>query len=145
MPRFKLGRKATLHYGDTDGETVGSLTEAGNVKDVTVNLGSATADATTRDNGGWRATAQTLKEAGVEFSLEARPGDDFFETLRDAYLSAEPIGMKVLDGPSGDGDGPVGDWVVTDISRSEELEGTVVYSVTCAMSRFEEWEEATAA
>lgn len=40
--------------------------EIKNVKDLTINLEKAEADASTRANNGWRATFGTLKDASIE-------------------------------------------------------------------------------
>jgi hypothetical protein len=49
--------------------------EIKNVKDLTVSLEKAEADASTRDNNGWRATVGTLKDASIEFTVLNKSGD----------------------------------------------------------------------
>ena len=61
-----LGLDAKLFRG-----TAGSraTTEVTNVKDLTLNLESGEADVTTRATKGWKASAATLKEASLEFTI----------------------------------------------------------------------------
>ncbi len=49
---FQLGINAKLYYGDCD-DAIGVMTEASNVRDVSVDLGANTTDITTRANAGW--------------------------------------------------------------------------------------------
>jgi len=60
MPEVKLGLEAVLTI---DGA------EITNVKDLTVSLEKAEADASTRANNGWRDTVGTLKDASLQFIL----------------------------------------------------------------------------
>ncbi len=60
MPEVKLGLEAVL--------TIDGV-EITNVKDLTVSLEKAEADASTRANNGWRATVGTLKDASIEFTV----------------------------------------------------------------------------
>ena len=53
---FLLGMNAKIYQGAA-GTELATLTEMGNVKDVTLNLEAGEADVTTRANQGWRATA----------------------------------------------------------------------------------------
>ena len=56
--------------------------EIKNVKDLTVNLEKAEADASTRANNGWRATVGTLKDASIEFTVLNKNGDTSFGMLQ---------------------------------------------------------------
>jgi hypothetical protein len=60
MPEVKLGLEAVLTINGA---------EITNVKDLTVSLEKAEADASTRANNGWRATVGTLKDASIEFTV----------------------------------------------------------------------------
>lgn len=66
MPEVRLGLKAVL--------TVDGV-EITNVKDLTVSLEKAEADASTRANNGWHATVGTLKDASIEFTVLNQDGD----------------------------------------------------------------------
>ena len=58
MADFILGMNAKIYQGPPD-TALASLTEMGNVRDVTLSLEAGEADITTRANSGWRATAPT--------------------------------------------------------------------------------------
>ena len=78
MPQtFLLGMNAKIYQGaaGASGDAFDDLTELSNVKDVTLNLEAGEADATTRANGGWRATASTLRECSAEFQMLWKPSD----------------------------------------------------------------------
>ena len=60
MPEVRLGLEAVLTI---DGA------EITNVKDLTVSLDKAEAEASTRANNGWRATVGTLNYASIEFTV----------------------------------------------------------------------------
>ena len=74
MATFILGKDAKIYQGAAGGE-LAALTEMSNVRDVTLNLEAGEADITTRANGGWRATAPTLRECTCEFEMVWKPGD----------------------------------------------------------------------
>lgn len=84
----KLGLEATLKI---DGDLVS------NCRDLTLTLEKAEADATTRDNNGWRATVGTLKDASVEFTVLNKQGDTWFATLQGLYMSGEPCDVEISD------------------------------------------------
>jgi len=69
-----LGLDAKLYRG-SGGST--AATEVKNVKDLTLNLESGEADVTTRATGGWKASAATLKEASLEFTILYDTAEDF--------------------------------------------------------------------
>ncbi len=73
MPEVKLGLEAVL--------TIDGV-EITNVKDLTVSLEKAEADASTRANNGWRATVGTLKDASIEFTVLNKEGDSAFGLLQ---------------------------------------------------------------
>ena len=130
MPQqtFLLGMNAKVYQG-TAGADLEALTEMGNVKDVTVTMEAGEADITTRANQGWRATAPTLRECTAEFEMLWKPGDAAFEAIKTAFLTASPLRLAVLTGAkSADGatpvsgtEGPLGDFSITNFSRSEPL------------------------
>ncbi|HOM77083.1 MAG TPA: phage tail tube protein [Anaerohalosphaeraceae bacterium] len=121
-----------------------TLTEMGNVKDVTLSLEAGEADITTRANSGWRATAPTLRECSCEFEMVWKPGDVGFEAIKSAFLSAGTVALAVLTGAHNESgaEGPVGNWSITNFSRSEALEEAVTVSVTAKLAAFGQWFEA---
>jgi len=134
MAEFVLGMNAKLYYGAA-GST--PSTEMGNVKDVTLTLEAGEADVTTRANSRWRATAPTLRECTAEFEMVWDPTDAGFTAIKNAFLSAGLIALKVLDQASGQG--PDGDFAITSFSRNEALEEAITVSVTAKLAVFRSW------
>lgn len=83
-----LGLDATLKIDDD---------EIKNCKDLTVNLETAEADVTTRDNNGWRATVGTLIDATIEFQMVNTVGDTAFATVLGLLKSREPCKVEISD------------------------------------------------
>jgi hypothetical protein len=139
---FLLGMNAKIYQGAA-GAALSALTEMGNVRDVTLTLEAGEADVTTRANAGWRATAPTLRECTAEFEMLWQPGDAGFEAVKTAFLSAGTSRLAVLTGAStaSGTEGPLGDFSITNFSRSEPLEEGVTVSVTAKLAVFDEWVE----
>jgi len=139
---FLLGMNAKIYQGAAGG-ALATLTEMGNVKDVTLNLEAGEADVTTRSNQGWRATAPTLRECTAEFEMLWKPGDTGFDAVKQAFLTAGTLRLAVLTGArdAAGSEGPMGDFSITNFSRSEPLEEGVTVSVTAKLAVFDEWVE----
>jgi hypothetical protein len=139
---FVLGMNAKIYQG-APGGALNTLTEMGNVKDVTLNLEAGEADVTTRANQGWRATAPTLRECTAEFEMLWKPGDAGFDAVKTAFLTSGGIRLAVLTGArdATGSEGPLGDFSITNFSRSEPLEEGVTVSVTAKLAVFDEWVE----
>jgi hypothetical protein len=88
MAEVVLGLDAVLKI---DGD------EIKNCKDLTVSLEKAEADASTRDNNGWRATVGTLKDASIEFTVLNKVGDDTFSMIQDLFMSGDPCDVEISD------------------------------------------------
>jgi hypothetical protein len=88
MPEVKLGLEAVL--------TIDGV-EITNVKDLTVSLEKAEADASTRANNGWRATVGTLKDASIEFTVLNKDGDSAFGLLQGLWSSGDPCDVGISD------------------------------------------------
>ncbi len=137
---FRLGMDAKLYYQVDGVAGSGGWVELGNAKDVTLNLEAGEADVSTRANAGWRATAQTLKEASVEWEMVWNTGDAGFTAIKDAYLQNKVIGLKVLDGPDPKPVGGVAaqglkaDFMITKFSRNEPLEEAITVAVTAKIA-----------
>jgi hypothetical protein len=142
---FLLGMEAKLYFGaasDTPATlNPSSLTELGNVTDVTLNMEAGEADVTTRANSGWRATAPTLRECTLEFEMVWKPGDAGFEAIKTAYLGSDEIAFAALTEAHAvaGSEGPVGNFSITNFSRSEPLEEGIKVSVTAKLSAFGSW------
>lgn len=139
---FILGMNAKIYQGAAGAELT-ALTEMANVKDVTLNLEANEADVTSRANGGWRATAPTLRECTAEFEMLWKPGDAGFTAVKNAFLTAGTIRLAVLTGArdAPKSEGPVGDFSITNFSRNEPLEEAVGVSVTAKLAKFDQWLE----
>ena len=88
MAEVRLGLDAVL--------TIDGV-EIKNCKDLTVSLEKAEADASTRDNNGWRATVGTLKDASIEFTVLNKSGDTAFATLQGLFMSGAPCDVGITD------------------------------------------------
>ena len=139
---YVLGMDAKLYEGAADA-ALAALTEVDNVKDVTVSLETGEADVTTRGNSGWRATASTLKDCTVEFTMQWKPGDTAFEAIKNAFLDSTTVRLAPLTGARGaeNSEGPFGNYSITNFSRNEPLEESITVSVTAKLAEFEEWIE----
>ena len=120
----KLGMDCKLYYGAAGATATNELTI---VREVTLNLEKGEADITTRGNAGWRATAGTLKDAGLDLELLYDPDDAGFTAIKDAYFNNTAIALAILDGAGGHG--LDADFTITNFSRNEPLEEGVTVSV----------------
>jgi len=140
MATFILGKDAKIYQGAAGG-ALGTLTEMSNVKDVTLTLEAGEADITTRANGGWRATAPTLRECTCEFEMVWKPGDSGFDAVKAAFLAGSLLELAVLDQAreTTGAQGPKGSFSITSFSRSEALEEAITVSVTVKLAVFDQW------
>ena len=148
---FLLGMNAKAYFAEIgEGQEVAdiplaNMTEMSNITDATLTLEASEADVTTRANQGWRATAQTLREATFEFDMIWKPTDAGFAAVKAAYLNSKPIAFCILTGDRDDdvatASGPRASWSITNFSRAEPLEEAIKVSVTAKMATFVEWIE----
>lgn len=153
MANYMLGMNAKI-YMDTSVPLTGSNQaawiagppdELTNVRDVTLNLETGEADITTRANSGWRATAPTLKDGSVDFEMVWKTTDTLFDEIETAWSAGTEISFFVTDGGLATGfKGLLSNMTVTNLSRSEPLDGAVMYSVTLKPSSYSEWYEVPA-
>jgi predicted secreted protein len=128
----KFGFNAQLEYNTSGVGGAGSWEELSNAKDVTLDLETSEADATTRANNGWRATVAGLKDGSVEFEMVWDTGDAGFTAVKDAFFNNSVLGLKVLDGDSGEG--LVADFNIFKFSRNEPLDGLITVSVSAKIA-----------
>ena len=140
MPSYILGKDATIYQGAA-AAALAALTEMSNVKDVTLNLSAGEADATTRANSGWRATAPGLKECNCDFDMVWLPGDSGFDAIKTAFLAGSTLELAILDQARATvgAQGPKGAFSITSFSRNEPLEEVITVSVTAKLSTYSEW------
>ena len=98
----------------------------GNVKDVTINLSTGETDITTRNNDGWRASAPTLKECSIDFTMLDDPSDSGFNAIKSAWENNSTIDVTTA--------AVSGKFVVIDFKRNEPLEEAVTWDVTLKYS-----------
>lgn len=121
-----------------------------NVKDVTLNMSSATADITARNNSGWRSSVRTLRECSLSFQIVLthvtgegydEDGESDARRIVNSFLassgSSQFIGAAVMD--SEHGEGICGEWSVTSCNRNENLEDAVTYDVELSLVKFYGW------
>ena len=148
-PNFTLGMDCKLYIGADllaldNNAAQADWSEAGNVKDLTLNLSTGEADVTTRANAGWKATAATLKDASIEFDMLWKPGDDLFDAIQEAWVASDEIAAAAMSGPI-EGEGSAGqqglasNFCVTGFTRNEPLAEAVTVKVTLKPSSFTEW------
>ena len=133
-----LGLDAKLFRG-----TAGSraATEVTNVKDLTLNLESGEADVTTRATKGWKASAATLKEASLEFTILYDTEDAEFTAFQAAYFGNTPLALFVSDGQD-TAHGLDADFSITAFSVEQPLEEAISVSITAkptASTRAPQW------
>lgn len=100
------------------------------VKDVDLNQAMGTSDATTREDDGWENKAPGLRSWGFSTEVKWDPEDTVLQKIRQAYYSDPPTKLRVKILDEAEGNGPVGQMLVTDFSRSEPLEGIVTVSIS---------------
>jgi predicted secreted protein len=128
---IKLGMNAKMYRNTGDYETP-VWAEMPNVKDVSLNLETGSADATTRGNGGWRATLATLREGSVDFESVWDTDDEGFTAMQQAYFSNGTIEVAVMDGDitAAGTEGLRATMSVTNFSRNEPLEEAITASIS---------------
>jgi hypothetical protein len=137
---FVLGINAKLYWG-ADDTVLGSLTEATNVKDLTVSVSAGEADISTRANSGWRATVSTLRECELSFTMNWKQGDSFFNAVKTAALNSTTLCLAALTGAKDAqySSGPHGNFAITKFERKEGLEEAITVDVTAKLAKFTAW------
>lgn len=141
---FILGMNAKLYYGTADA-SLGSLTEASNVKDLTVSVSAGEADISTRSNSGWRATAATLRECELSFTMNWKQGDAFFSAVKTAALASSTVCLAALTGDKATQytSGIHGNFAITKFDRKEGLEEAITVDVTAKLAKYIAWVDLT--
>ncbi|OHB51762.1 MAG: hypothetical protein A2Y12_01370 [Planctomycetes bacterium GWF2_42_9] len=137
---FVLGINAKLYHG-ADDAALAELTEASNVKDLTVSVSAGEADISTRANQGWRATVATLRECELSWTMNWKEGDAFFTAVKTAMLGSTTICLAALTGAK-DADyssGPHGNFAITKFDRKEGLEEAITVDVTAKLAKYIAW------
>jgi len=144
MASNRLGKNAKMYRIPLTGETEGTPVEITNIKDLTLDLGSEEADATTRGSGSFRETAVTFLTASLTFAMQIPAEgvtDANFNAIRDAYLNKTTVRAEVLDGARTvvGNEGLKSDWVVSGFSRPQTLDGIQTCEVTMKPGNNTSW------
>ncbi len=127
MTTYKLGKDQTLKVETSSG----TMTEAKNVKSVTLSRSADEIDTTTRAANGYHTSQPGLKTVSLSFELlEEDTSDTILSALEAAYTAGEAIGIQV-----GSYDA---DWAITKFDRAEDLDQAVTYSVECSLQQINE-------
>lgn len=109
----------------------GTLKVGGNevceVRDVTLNLGLGTADASSRCGAGWRERVATLKEWTASGTLIHKSNNASITTLRNALLTRSSVAVEILDK---DLEGFTGTAFVTAFNQGQPLEDAITWDFT---------------
>jgi len=146
---YYLGANAKLYLGTsgTSGDALVDMTVVGNIKDVKIDKTAGEADVTTRDSGGWREKAPTLRECTITFKMLFLAANTNVTAIRSAYLNGTQIRLAALtDEKSSDGttpavgsEGVMGDFSITTCGRDEPLEEGVWYDVVAPLTKFKQY------
>jgi len=129
-----MGKKVGLScklYRNTGTFGVPVWTEITIARDVTLNLESGEADASSRGSV-FKEYLQALKDASLEFDVLYDAADTNFTALREAFFNNTTLDMLALDGSSATtgNQGLRMVSIVTAFPRNEPLEETVTSAVT---------------
>jgi hypothetical protein len=147
---FTLGMDCKLFYGAAllNGSSVlpstpQQWTEADNAQNVTLGGSTGESDITTRASGKWKQSAATHKAATIDTEMLWKPGDAFFEAVKDAWLAGGEIAVAAMDGGIEDSgvQGLASNCVVINFTRTEQLEEAAKVAVSFKPSSFTEWYE----
>lgn len=139
---YKLGRDAILEFNAQEiAAGTPSWAEVPEVVSVTMSQSMGNADRTSRDTGGYRSQVPTLREVTVSATIINQNGADNAGLLaiRNAYNGVGnngrpyPMGLRVIDGDTTGSEMFTADFMVSSISRPEELEGVQVVTVEFAV------------
>lgn len=111
------------------------IPEFTNVRNLRLDLEGGEADITTRGGGGWRQFAATLLSGSLEFESIWDPDDAAFTTVFQAFLDRDTLQAVALDKETVGGQGLWADYVITNMSRNEDLEEALTMTVTMRPSR----------
>jgi hypothetical protein len=147
MPLF--GKDATSYYSTTalDGSTNTADTvtwgEVTNIQDENDNFTAEEVDITTRATAklGWSATATTIKNGEVTFTVLMERGDTLVKALMTAFLNATPITMMFLTGDKTSGTdnfGLAANWSVS-MTFPKPVKGVQTADVTLKVYSYPEW------
>lgn len=132
--RLTSGTRATWGAADGNGIHTGSapasLSEVTVAKNVTVTLGAAEADVSSRASI-YKLIRKALRDLSIDLEMPWTPSDGAFAALQASYILGTSIAMAFLDGDksTSGSQGPWADWEVTEFTREEPIEGAAMAKV----------------
>lgn len=153
MPNFILGKNAKAYAGSTlaagtseaQYETaIAAATLADNIQDLDINLQKDTIEISSRANAaGFKQKVASLKDATISFTILWKPGDAFFDLLKDKYLDDGEFFFAALDqlAATSGTQGIAGNFQVSNFSRKEPLNGALTVEVELIPSSHTGWYE----
>jgi len=154
MPTFLLGRKAKFYFGavqiDGTSNTVvavlPAMTEAGNIKDLSVALEKDMEDITVRGDNGWKTNAGVLKGVTVDFNIKWLGNEALFTAVRDAFINDTLLPAVILDQSKFvvGAQGPAANWEVAKFDREENLANILMANVSLVPGSYPQWIETEA-
>ena len=138
---YCFGTDAVLYYGvaGTDpvlaGELALSLME---VTDVVATLEKEDVDVSVRRGAGWAASAGKLKSCSLDFKMLFQPADVGFVAVETAYTGNGQIALAPCTDAYDTSDAEYiwGDFIITNLSREETLDGHIFVNVSAKMSQY---------
>lgn len=150
MPLF--GKDAKTYYStsplDADNQA-DDLTwvEVTNIQDLTDNFTAEEVDITTRATAatGWNATATTIKNGEITFTVLMETDDAFVQELMDNFLASTPITVLDMTGDK-DTDGTFGLAANFSVGMTfpKPVKGVQTADVTLKVQSYPEWVEGEA-
>jgi len=147
MANYKLGENAKLYYSATleaDFTPSVSATIAAEVRNVKVGAKSDTPEYTTRNNGGVKQYATSLKDLSISFEIKIPAtidADAAYTAIRDAWKNGTEIALYALSDlktvPGAEG--PTGNFVIADMTRDEGNGNVLFATVEAKPSSFNTW------
>jgi len=120
-----LGKDAEFCYGTAGVEATSVVP---NVTDVSLELSTDEIDTTTRDTGGFKTAAVTLKSVSVNLTMFAEASSSAYTAFVNAWTNQTAISIRVLDKASGRG--LRCDANVMNFSRKEGIGDVISHDVT---------------
>ena len=144
-----FGKDAKTYYSttalDADNQAADlTWVEVTNIQDLTDNFTAEEVDITTRASAqlGWSATATTIKNGEITFSVLQDADDAFVQALMAAFLASTPITVLDMTGDK-DTDGTFGLAANFSVSATfpKPVKGVQTVDVTLKVYSYPEWVE----
>lgn len=148
MPDYLLGNAAKAYWsataltGSNNATVMTSANLADNIMDLTLEVESEFVDSTTRAEAGngWKSEIAVLKNGRITFDARWKPGDTFFEELKDAWLNGSTVTFAALDSAKATtgSQGLLANFSVS-FSKTEPLMDIQKISVTLSVASYPSW------